>query len=113
LQDVWQRYQRPMIVSETGAEGDLRAPWLRYVCDEALIALQHGVELHGITLYPIVNHPGWVDDRCCQNGLFDYAAADGTRAVHAPLADELHRAAPHLLAMRDSIDERRPLAVTA
>ena len=112
LQEVWQRYRRPMIISETGAEGDLRAPWLRYVCDEASVALQSGVELHGITLYPIVNHPGWVDDRRCENGLFDYAAADGTRAVNAPLAEELHRAAPHLLALRDSIDEPCALAVT-
>ena len=43
-----------------------------------------GVPLVGLCLYPIVNHPGWDDDRHCQNGLWDYADANGGRESYAP-----------------------------
>lgn len=113
LHEVWQRYRRPMIVSETGCEGSGRAAWLRYVCDEVALALEGGVPLHGITLYPIVNHPGWVDDRPCENGLFDYPDAQGNRAIHEPLARELHLQAPRLEKLRAGLAAREPLSIPA
>lgn len=114
LREVWERYQRPMIVSETGSEGEARAPWLRYVCDESATALQSGVDLYGITLYPIVNHPGWVDDRLCENGLFDYADANGVRPIYEPLAEELRRQASRLLTLRDqNVERTTPLPIPA
>jgi hypothetical protein len=94
-------YERPMLISETGCEGDARAGWLRYVCEQSLIAIERGCELHGITCYPILNHPGWVDDRRCLNGLWDYADEHGERAIHEPLALELMRQEPVLSAARD------------
>jgi hypothetical protein len=100
LLDVWARYRRPMIVSETGSEGDSRAPWLRYVCRQSLLAMQEGCELHGITLYPVVSHPGWADGRHCENGLWDYADASGHRPVHRPLLEEIRRQTPVLLEAR-------------
>ena len=103
LMDVARRYGRPMIVSETGAEGTLRAPWLRYVASECLAAMDAGCELHGITLYPVLNHPGWADDRPCENGLWDRADARGARAVHRPLLAEMRRQAPRLVAGRDAV----------
>jgi hypothetical protein len=63
LADVRARYDRPMLVAETGTEGDARADWLRYVGDETRAALDAGLDVHGIGLYPIVNFPGWDDDR--------------------------------------------------
>jgi hypothetical protein len=105
LLDVWSRYRRPMLISETGAEGDARAEWLRYVCSESLTALQEGVELHGITLYPILNHPGWVDGRHCPNGLWDYADDAGDRHLYEPLATEVRARA------RALIDARRAMLV--
>ena len=106
LVDIWSRYRRPMIISETGAEGHARAPWLRLVCDQCELALSRGCELHGITLYPVVNHPGWADDRRCENGLWDYADADGNRAIHAPLAEEMRRQAPRMLSARNALFDR-------
>jgi hypothetical protein len=103
LLGVWERYRRPMIVSETGHEGDARAGWLRYVVDECARAMEQGVELHGITLYPVLNHPGWLDDRHIENGLWDYPDAAGERAVHAPLAAEIRAATPRLVALRSSV----------
>lgn len=96
LLHVHARYRRPVFVSETGAEGDARADWLRYVVSECVTALSRGCELHGITLYPVLDHPGWADDRHCPNGLWGYADARGERVVHAPLAAVLEEQAPLL-----------------
>jgi beta-glucosidase/6-phospho-beta-glucosidase/beta-galactosidase len=91
LREIWERYRRPLFVSETGTEDDSRADWFNYICDQTAIALSAGVPVHGICLYPILNHPGWADNRHCHNGLFDYPDAAGHRPVHAPLAEAIHR----------------------
>lgn len=91
LREVYERYRRPMFVSETSTENRDRAPWLRYVAEEVFSAIEDGVPLHGICWYPIVNHPGWVDDRHCHNGLWDYCDEQGERALYVPLAEELAR----------------------
>jgi hypothetical protein len=89
LREVYQRYQRPMIVAETGTEDAKRAPWFRYIREEVQAAIASGVPMHGICLYPILNHPGWNDDRHCYNGLWDYASTDGSREIYQPLAAEI------------------------
>jgi len=88
LVEVGKRYQTPMIISETGAESEDRPIWLRYVVGQALQAIKNGCPLEGLTWYPIVNHPGWTDDRHCENGLWDYASADGHRSIYQPLAEQ-------------------------
>jgi hypothetical protein len=113
LLELWQRYQRPMMVAETGAEGEQRAPWLRYVAEECERALGLGVELHGITLYPVITHPGWVDDRHCQNGLWDYADERGERPIDEALAAELRRWTPRLVAARAARLQPASAAATA
>jgi hypothetical protein len=91
LWEVHQRYHCPLLVAETGAEERLRAGWLRYVCQEVDAAIRLGVPLHAICLYPILNHPGWADDRHCHNALWDYPDARGQRRIFTPLAAELRR----------------------
>jgi beta-glucosidase/6-phospho-beta-glucosidase/beta-galactosidase len=83
--EFYSRYGLPMIVSETGIEDERRAEWFRFVWGEAQAARALGVPLEGLCLYPIVNHPGWEDNRHCHNGLWDYADPSGTRESHAPL----------------------------
>jgi beta-glucosidase/6-phospho-beta-glucosidase/beta-galactosidase len=100
LIEVWQRYRRPLVIAETGVEDDERAQWLRYIAGEAGQAMLSGVALHGITWYPILNHPGWEDDRHCRNGLWDYADDLGGRLIHTPLAQELQQQMPALMALR-------------
>jgi beta-glucosidase/6-phospho-beta-glucosidase/beta-galactosidase len=89
LAEAHARYGRPIVIAETGIEDLARPVWLRYVAFEARRARAEGVPLVGLCLYPIVNHPGWDDDRHCHNGLWDYADAAGTRAIYEPLAEEL------------------------
>jgi beta-glucosidase/6-phospho-beta-glucosidase/beta-galactosidase len=91
LAEWYQRYERPVFIAETGIEDDRRPEWLSYVCDEVIAALQAGVPIEGICLYPIVNHAGWDDERHCHNGLWDYCNDCGEREVYTPLAHELAR----------------------
>lgn len=89
--DAWRRYRIPIFIAETGIEADERPAWLAYVGAEARAALRAGVNLQGICLYPIVDHPGWEDDRHCPNGLWGYADDRGRRPEYEPLAEELRR----------------------
>ena len=91
LEEVYSRYRRPLFIAETGIEDDTRPAWLRYMVKEVLTAIAEGVPVEGVCLYPIVNHPGWDDDRHCHNGMFDYAEASGRREVFQPLAGEVIR----------------------
>jgi hypothetical protein len=100
LQEVYSRYRRPIFVAETGIEDDTRPAWLRYMCREIYSAWRAGVPVEGLCLYPIVNHPGWDDDRHCHNGLFDYADENGDRPFYQPLADELARQISNVAALR-------------
>jgi beta-glucosidase/6-phospho-beta-glucosidase/beta-galactosidase len=101
LREVYERYRRPLFVAETGIEDESRPAWLRYMCREVFAAMADGVPVEGLCLYPVVNHPGWDDDRHCHNGLLDYADADGDREVYAPLADELARQRENVAALVD------------
>jgi hypothetical protein len=89
LREVWERYGRPLVLAETGAEDCHRAGWLRYVAGEVLAARREGVPIHGICLYPVLDYPGWDDDRYCPSGLWGYPDLAGDREVHLPLVQEL------------------------
>lgn len=91
LVEVYNRYKKPMFVAETGTEDEERAPWLAYILQEARRAMSLGVPVAGICLYPILNHPGWDDDRHCFNGLWDYALSSGDRTIYEPLAAEIRK----------------------
>jgi hypothetical protein len=106
LLEVHERFRRPIVVSETGSEGEQRAPWLRYVAGQVVAAMRRGCELHGLTLYPVVSHPGWLDERHCDNGLWDYADDAGHRPMHEPLAREIVRQRGPLMVARAEMLER-------
>jgi beta-glucosidase/6-phospho-beta-glucosidase/beta-galactosidase len=91
LREFYERYECPLFIAETGNEDHRRAAWLEYVAEEVLAAQRSGVPLYGICLYPILNHPGWDNDRHCYCGLFDYADQNGNREIHEPLRLELAR----------------------
>ena len=89
LREFHLRYNKPLVIAETGIEDDERPNWFRYVCEQTTEARSNGVDVNGICLYPIVNHPGWADDRHCHNGLWDYPDDAGAREVYQPLAAEI------------------------
>ncbi len=89
LREWSKRYQRPILIAETGIEKDARAEWFKYISEESRAAQSNNVEIEGICLYPIVNHPGWDDNRHCHNGLWDYPDENGNREIYHPLAEEI------------------------
>lgn len=86
LVETYARYGRPMLIAETGIEADRRVSWFDYVCTEAEAAMRSGVPLEGLCLYPVVNHPGWDDDRACENGLLSSEVTSTGRIAYQPLA---------------------------
>jgi glycosyltransferase involved in cell wall biosynthesis len=97
LADTYARYGRPIFVAETGIEDDHRAAWFRTVCKEVRAAMELGVPVEGICLYPVLGHPGWDNERVCANGLL--GVQDDSLTTHGPLADEIHIQASHFAAL--------------
>ncbi len=91
LVETWERFQKPIFMAETGAEGSGRPAWLHYVCDEVRTAMARGVDFNGICLYPVTGYPGWDNSRHCDVGLFTPVLSDGERRLFEPLAAELER----------------------
>jgi hypothetical protein len=108
LADVFARYKRPLYLAETGAERTARAAWLHYVGGELRAALRAGVPIEGACLYPILDYPGWEDERSCEVGLFSSVDASGHRAVCRDLADELRRQQAMFAELSESASVARP-----
>jgi beta-glucosidase/6-phospho-beta-glucosidase/beta-galactosidase len=83
LQLVWDRYERPMIIAETSGLREGREDWLRDVMQESLAALDRGIELHGICLFPAVDMPDWNTGEWLHNGIADLQP-DGDDLIRIP-----------------------------
>ena len=101
------RYDKPVFIAETGAEGSGRPAWLHYICDEVREAQSRGTRVEGICLYPITAYPGWDNSRHAETGLFSTITADGARHVYEPLNEELQR--QRAIMMPERSDNRRGL----
>jgi beta-glucosidase/6-phospho-beta-glucosidase/beta-galactosidase len=88
LVEMAERYQKPMFLSETGAEGSGKPSWLHYVCNEVRQAIRRGVDMRGICWYPITAYPGWDNSRHAETGLFSTVVANGHRHVDERLLAE-------------------------
>jgi hypothetical protein len=93
LKLVWERYRRPMIIGETSGLGGGRAAWLKDVMEESLAAVDQGMDLHGICLFPAVDMRDWHTGEWLHNGICDLEEQgdDLRRVPHAPYIEELRR----------------------
>jgi hypothetical protein len=92
LQVAWDRYHRPIIIGETSGFQENRAEWLRMTMEESLKALNAGVDLHGVCLYPFVDVPDWWTQKWAKIGIYDVADKDSFERVPCdPYIDELRR----------------------
>ncbi|NNU63863.1 MULTISPECIES: glycosyltransferase family 4 protein [Rhizobium] len=92
LRQTFARYGRPILIAETGIENERRATWFEYVVGQASLAMQSGVPLEGLCLYPIVDHPGWDNGRQCANGVLSTEVTASGRTAYAPLATAIQAA---------------------
>src|SRR5690606_8750815 len=59
LKKGYERYGKPIVVSETGHFNELRAQWIREISAECMKTLAMGVDLRGICIYPVIERPDW------------------------------------------------------
>lgn len=72
LQQVWQRYQRSLLLAETSHVGSGRGRWSPEIAAQVAQAQLAGVELPGICLYPILDRPLWEETTFwTRSGLWD------------------------------------------
>ena len=89
LYELWERYQRPILITETGAEATAAVGWLGYVGAEVRQAQRMGASIIGICLYPVMDYPGWDDERHCPCGLIESAPDWTKRKLRADIFEEL------------------------
>ncbi|WP_234733089.1 glycoside hydrolase family 1 protein [Tellurirhabdus bombi] len=78
FQEVYERYGKPIVLSETSHPGEDRPHWIRYVASECAATLRRGLPLWGICLYPIIDRPDWDNlDHWHRSGLWDAELGEG------------------------------------
>lgn len=89
---AWDRYRRPIIIGETSGYQDHRAEWLAMTMEESLKALNEGIDLQGVCLYPCIDMPDWQSGEWAKIGIFEITdPKEGTRCPCEPYIDELRR----------------------
>jgi hypothetical protein len=89
----WKRYHRPTIVAETSGLHGGRPDWLNDVVHEALAAVNRGVDLHGICMFPAVDMPDWHTGKWLKNGIADVVELPNgalMRVPFVPYVEALH-----------------------
>lgn len=99
--EVYERYNKPIALTETSHPGIDRPNWVRMVAHECALTRQMGIPLEGVCLYPIIDRPDW--DHLTpwhRSGLWD-ARPEGVdmatgdvpgRYLHQPYAQALQQA---------------------
>jgi len=110
LVEMAQRYGKPLMLSETGAEGTAKPSWLHYVSNEVRTAMRSGTDIRGVCWYPITSYPGWDNSRQAETGLLSSVVANGTRHIDERLFEEFEL---QRTLFAEMAADRRPYAVAA
>ena len=87
LLEIFQRYQRPMVIAETSHVGSGRGAWIREVTQEIILARQHGVSIDGICIYPAIDRPDWENEHHWHHsGVWDIAESS-IKDLYEPLLE--------------------------
>lgn len=93
IEEGWKRYRRPCIVAETSGLKGGRPDWLNDVVSESLAAVNRGVDLHGVCLFPAVDMPDWGTGEWVKNGIADLELLPSgalMRVPYVPYVEALH-----------------------
>ncbi len=92
LKFAWDRYHRPLIIGETSGYQDKRAEWLRMTMEECMKALNSGIDLQGVCLYPFIDIPDWQTQQWAKIGIYDIEDAESCERIPCePYIEELRR----------------------
>jgi hypothetical protein len=70
-----------------------RDEWMRDVVNEALAAVNRGIDMHGICVFPAVDMPDWHTGEWLHNGICDLVPEgdDLKRVPYEPYIQEIRR----------------------
>lgn len=92
LEDAYKRYNKPVIISETGHFGIGRVEWLEEITAECIKAKMNGTDLRGICIYPVTDRPDWDNlTQYCDCGIWDLDE-NKNRIPHQEYIDEVLKA---------------------
>jgi beta-glucosidase/6-phospho-beta-glucosidase/beta-galactosidase len=74
LERAYQRYGLPLMLSETGHFGEHRSNWLYMIMEACEMALERGIDLRGVCIYPIIDRPDWDNMHVIDCGVWGYDA---------------------------------------
>lgn len=88
LERAYHRYGVPLMVSETGHYGEHRGNWLHMILEACDMAIERGVDLRGVCVYPIIDRPDWDHLHNIECGVWGYDA-EKKRIPHADSVEAL------------------------
>lgn len=56
---VYERYKRPVVITETSHPLEDRPLWIRHITTECIKILAANIPLWGICIYPVIDRPDW------------------------------------------------------
>lgn len=59
VEEVFEKYNRPIVLSEASHPGEDRAAWIRDIGNECIALLKSGLPLYGVCIYPLIDRPDW------------------------------------------------------
>jgi hypothetical protein len=95
IAEVYQRYNKPIVITETSHPKEDRALWINMIAEECAAIINKNIPLLGVCIYPIIDRPDW-DDLITwhHSGLWDINIEKSNleRTLYRPMAEALLRA---------------------
>lgn len=76
LNDIFKRYNRPLLITETGSYGEHRDRWWKRVLEQIDEAIGMGLPISGVCAYPILDRPESAGFLLPNSGIWDFAIDD-------------------------------------
>ncbi len=89
VRDIYEKYQRPIVLTETSHPLEDRPLWIRNVTAECIKVLTANIPLWGICIYPVIDRPDWDQtDTWHRSGIWDIDETSDTldRILYEPYA---------------------------
>lgn len=116
LRRAFDRYGRPLVLTETSHPKEDRPRWMDTIAEECVATLATGVPLWGVCWYPLIDRPDWDHPHLWhQSGVWDRETPPNEpayeRRLHAPTAGAFLRAQATLAATHERPKRRSRLRV--
>jgi beta-glucosidase/6-phospho-beta-glucosidase/beta-galactosidase len=72
LLDAYHRYGKPVVLSETGHFKEDRADWMYQITEDCMDAIEMGVDMRGVCIYPVLDRPDWDHFEYITCGVWGY-----------------------------------------